>query len=176
MIIYAKLPKIIEKQPLEILLDPEDHDIIKSKNWTYVNNRFYCRLKSDTGVWCTMTMLRYLAYLYGIMIDWYTEVVYVDKNQFNNQKSNIFIASSSERVAHSDRSTRHRRSRLGRRGKNRDLPYGVYRTRSGFFQGIVRNSKKLVYIGTFKTCEEACNAVQAYVYAIDHVRIDAIKA
>lgn len=58
-------------------------------------------------------------------------------------------------------------SNLNRAIAARDLPLGVYRTRTGRYQAALKRKRKITHLGTFDTPEQAAVAVEAARSEID---------
>lgn len=87
---------------------------------------------------------RIIAAMVGISTD--SLIDHVDGNGLNNRKDNLRPASVAQNS----------RNNIG--WKNRDLPTGVYRSKTGRFTAAIRRHGKQCHLGTFATAEAARKA------------------
>jgi hypothetical protein len=146
-----KTIKVISKKYGEhtILLDDEDFDSVASHKWSVRKHRktLYAttNIKQSNGKWKTWQKLhRVLLKLSDPKI----HVDHVDGNGLNNQRSNLRIATHQQNMMNRSLFT-----------TNKTGFKGVFKSESAFIASI-RGNKKRIYLGSFKTAEEASEAYE----------------
>ncbi|MGW3427526.1 HNH endonuclease signature motif containing protein [Streptomyces melanosporofaciens] len=126
-----------------VLLDIEDHERLGRRHLS-IGSHGYAQMW--TGV--TVALLhRWLMDVpdgtgYRLIVD------HINRDKLDCRRSNLRLVTPSE-------------SNLNRSIASRDLPLGVYRTRTGRYQAKLKRNRVTTYFGTYDTPEQASVAVEA---------------
>lgn len=126
-----------------VLMDVEDYERLHPRTLS-IGSHGYAQMW--TGV--TVALLhRWLMDVpdgtgYRLIVD------HINRQPFDCRRANLRIVTPSQ-------------SNLNRSIAVRDLPLGVYRTRTGRYQAALKRNRKIAHLGTFDTPEEAAAAVEA---------------
>lgn len=140
------MKKILAKQNHFILVDEEDYELLKSFKWRILkgNTTFYAQTDIRlNGYTKTVYMHRIITGdISGFDVD------HIDGNGLNNQKNNLRVCTRQQNQMNRKKST-------GKTSKYK----GVYmKKRDGFFYATIKINKKPIWIGSYKTEQEAALA------------------
>ncbi|MFJ4617397.1 HNH endonuclease [Streptomyces sp. NPDC088812] len=126
-----------------VLLDLEDHERLGPRRLS-IGSHGYAQMW--TGV--TMVLLhRWLMDVpggtgYSLIVD------HINRDRLDCRRANLRLVTPSQ-------------SNLNRTVAARDLPLGVYRTRTGRYQAALKRNRVIHHLGTFDTPAQAADAVAA---------------
>jgi hypothetical protein len=130
----------------EAIIDAEDLDLIRDKNW-------YCRVDKDTVYarrWENVAGKREMVYLHRLILSAPNSmhVDHINGNGLDNRKSNLRLASRDENM----RNQRvHSNNTTGVKGVS-------FRRNIGKYQAQIRASGKIIHLGCFENIDSARSA------------------
>lgn len=149
MRVYMEVPASHPDGFKKVLLDVEDYERLAPRVLS-IGSHGYAQMWTGATV---ALLHRWLMDVpggtgYQVIVD------HINRDPLDCRRANLRLVTPSQ-------------SNLNRVVAARDLPRGVYRTRSGRYQAALKRNRKVVHLGTFDTPEQAATAVEAARSSID---------
>lgn len=145
---YNMAKEILLTKGKVAIVDDEDYDILNFFKWQYTeagrNTGYARRVQATTSKYRSRQVQMHRTIMQVCALDWTQNPVdHIDHNGLNNQKSNLRLCSPGQNKSN---------GRSGRAFR------GVYKNNWGVIYAAIKHNHKQIYLGAFKTEEEAARA------------------
>lgn len=140
---WVEVPALDSGVQVTVLVDVDDYIALDGRRLS-IGSHGYAQ------VWERPTVLLLHKWIMGVPTGTRYRVIvdHINRNKLDCRRSNLRLVSPTQ-------------SNLNRVVATRDLPVGVYRTRSGKFDARIKRGRVSHHLGTFDTPEQAADAVSA---------------